>query len=291
MASAQAPASLPPGWQGFWPLIARPVLGAMRDRGPLTFNEVVHIIRFQAIHADLVSGHNNGPDWGARNLAQVVLEDAAEIIVVTDDGRYMVPADVTGYLSPWKQVTYKLLTIEEAAAAAAHAATERPVLHWVDRRMYDPHGGKWIDGRLPGRKYGPEDVAEMVDVIVVARLAAGRADRQGPARRDDQRAPARRRPGVAGDRPRHGHRPDERRAVRRDPFVRQRRRPAPVRVDGELVIVVGGDPQGDRQTGARRSAVDVGGSADGARPDRRTDVAADQRWRAAAPTSSHRSSR
>lgn len=165
MTTTHRPSSLVVGWAGAWAFNVRYVLTALRDQGPLTVIEAARILRPQALHADLTSGHGFGPEYGSEMLVRAVLEDANALVSVDAEGRYSVPADLTSFHSPYTDMTIKLHTIDEAAAAKIRADAERPVRRWNSSRAYDRFGGKWTDGRLPGRKHAPEDVDEMADTI------------------------------------------------------------------------------------------------------------------------------
>ena len=160
MAVTNRPPTLVEGWAGAWGLNVRWALVALRDEGPLTLREVANVLRWKALHSDLTSGHPLGPDHGATMLAEAILEDAASIVVVHDDGRYSIPSDLTSFTSPFTGQPLKLLTPDEQAAAKAKNDIERPVRMWAKSDAYSPFGGKWVDGRLPGRKHTTDEVAD-----------------------------------------------------------------------------------------------------------------------------------
>jgi hypothetical protein len=165
MAATTRPSSLVVGWAGAWGLNVRRVLVALRDRGPLTVTEIARVLRFDALHADLTSGHNLGPDHGARMLAHAILEDAADILI-TDGDRYSIAADTMTFTSPFDGRTLRLLTADEQADAKAEADAVRPVRRWNSAGLaYRRYGGKWADGQLPYRKHDPDDVKAMADAI------------------------------------------------------------------------------------------------------------------------------
>lgn len=160
------PASLVPGWQGAWALNVRPILAAIRDNGPLTFEEVANVLIYTALRADLRSGHNKGDAYGREMLARAILEDAADVVTVLPDGRYHVDPTLTSFTSPYTGERMKLLTREELAESERVNALQRPVRHWVAKGYYNPYGGKWVDG-LPGRRHDPTEVSEMAQTITL----------------------------------------------------------------------------------------------------------------------------
>jgi hypothetical protein len=166
MGSANRPPTLVRGWEGAWGINVRRALVALRDEGPLTLTEVAEVMRRTALHADLTSGHTLGPDHGALMLAQAILEDAAAVITVDGD-RFTIPLGMTSFVSPFSGETLRLLTADEQAAAKAKADAERPLRHWASHDVYDPRGGPkaWPDGRLPGRRWSPDEVVEMAQII------------------------------------------------------------------------------------------------------------------------------
>jgi hypothetical protein len=166
MAASDRPATLVQGWQGAWGINVRRVLVAVRDEGPLTLVEVTRVLRWTALHADLTSGHTLGPDYGATMLTKAILEDAAEVVVVDDEGRYSVPAEMTMFRSPFTGQDLRLLTAAEQAAAKVKADAERPVRRWAARDVYSPSGkDRWTNGRLPGRKHTPDEVVDQAREI------------------------------------------------------------------------------------------------------------------------------
>lgn len=165
MAAASRPASLVQGWRGAWGINVRRALAALRDEGPLSLTQVARVLRWSALHADLTSGHDLGPDHGAAMLAKAILEDAADVVTVDDQGLYRVPGDLTEYVSPYTGQTLKLLTADEQAAAKALHDLQRPVRRWAMSGAYNPFGGRWSDGRLPQRRHDPDDVIAVAQVI------------------------------------------------------------------------------------------------------------------------------
>lgn len=170
MTATQRPASLVPGWQGAWAFNERFILTAIRDDGPLTFREVANVLIGKALLSDLLSGHNRGEAHGREMLARAVLEDAAEIITQTPDGRYSIAPDVISFTSPYTGKTYRLLTPDEQAAARDAESWRRPVRHWSakgiehGRGFYNPHSGRWRHG-LPGRKHDAKELDEMANQL------------------------------------------------------------------------------------------------------------------------------
>lgn len=164
MTTTHRPASLVLGWRGAWAMDVRPALVAIRDRGPLSFQDIATIVAHTALRASLTAGHDRGPAWGAEMLTRAILEDAAEIVAVDADGRYSIAADVTVHHSPFTGENLRLLTVDETAAAAAAHALERPVRRWSSDGYYRQFGGKWTGG-LPRRRHDTAAVDEMAAVI------------------------------------------------------------------------------------------------------------------------------
>ena len=171
MAVANRPPSLVAGWEGAWGLNVRKALVALRDEGPLTLQEVARVLRWSALHADLTSGHRLGPDHGAEMLAQAILEDAATVVVHTDDDRYSIPSDLTRFVSPFTGMSLALHTPEEQAAAKAKNDAERPVRNWSNSGVY---ARKW-GGRLPRRTYTTDEiVAKAQEILALGWLSGDR---------------------------------------------------------------------------------------------------------------------
>ncbi|HEY9377831.1 MAG TPA: hypothetical protein VIQ02_12140 [Jiangellaceae bacterium] len=146
-------------WSSYRAHIVRSVVALMRDHGPVDAARVHAEIRRVATGGDVVKASpTRNRTEGAALILNLLISDI-DVIRRTDDGLFVVDADVREARSAMFDQTFPVPTADEAVVAQARLRRETQLRRWLTLRPFD---NEWKDGL---RVHDEADVIALADEI------------------------------------------------------------------------------------------------------------------------------